>query len=384
MKIAIIDDERPARSELRYLLSQVLPEAEIFEADGVKTADALMKEHIFQAIFLDINLGEVSGTVLASAIKEHQKKAAIVFVTAYQEYAVKAFELGAVDYILKPYDLDRIKKTLKRLEEQGYFAEEKETEKYEELDKLAVNAGDKIRLIDYRDIIYIEYNQRNSLIHTADNVYIENYTMTALTEKLEKKNAVFLTAFLGSLANKEKFLDAQTGAYPNMSDWEMPPEERQQLDQETTALSKELNEMLNAKNRIAEIEQELSRVAGEKIAVSFNPHLLPVNRGILATIYTRLKKPLTQDEVQSVYEQTWAGAPWVRVLPAGQLPETRSVRGTMFCDMAVTVDGRTGRLIISSAIDNLCRGASGQAVANANLMCGLPVSEGLEFAPLVP
>ncbi len=133
-----------------------------------------------------------------------------------------------------------------------------------------------------------------------------------------------------------------------------------------------------------EIEQELSRVAGEKIAVSFNPHLLPVNRGILATIYTRLKKPLTQDEVQSVYEQTWAGAPWVRVLPAGQLPETRSVRGTMFCDMAVTVDGRTGRLIISSAIDNLCRGASGQAVANANLMCGLPVSEGLEFAPLVP
>ena len=133
-----------------------------------------------------------------------------------------------------------------------------------------------------------------------------------------------------------------------------------------------------------EIEQELSRVAGEKIAVSFNPHLLPVNRGILATIYTRLKKPLTQDEVQSVYEQTWAGAPWVRVLPAGQLPETRSVRGTMFCDMAVTVDGRTGRLIITSAIDNLCRGASGQAVANANLMCGLPVSEGLEFAPLVP
>ena len=78
-----------------------------------------------------------------------------------------------------------------------------------------------------------------------------------VVEKLEKKNAAFLTAFLGSLANKEKFLDAQTGAYPNMSDWEMPPEERQQLDQETTALSnKELrNEMLNAKNRIAEIDR---------------------------------------------------------------------------------------------------------------------------------
>ena len=75
-----------------------------------------------------------------------------------------------------------------------------------------------------------------------------------MAEKLEKKNASFLTAFLGSLANKQKFLENQTGAYPNMSDREMPTEERQQLDQETTALSQELNEMLNAKNRIAEIE----------------------------------------------------------------------------------------------------------------------------------
>ena len=85
-----------------------------------------------------------------------------------------------------------------------------------------------------------------------------------VVEKLEKKNSAFLTAFLGSLANKEKFLDAQTGTYPNMSDWEMPPEERQQLDQETTALSKELNEMLNAKNRIAEIEQEFLQLNPEQ------------------------------------------------------------------------------------------------------------------------
>ena len=85
-----------------------------------------------------------------------------------------------------------------------------------------------------------------------------------VAEKLEKKNAAFLTAFLGSLANKQKFLEAQTGAYPDMSDWEMPPEERQQLDQETTALSKELNEMLNAKNRIAEIEQEFLQLNPEQ------------------------------------------------------------------------------------------------------------------------
>lgn len=134
-----------------------------------------------------------------------------------------------------------------------------------------------------------------------------------------------------------------------------------------------------------EIEQELERSAGMEagsLHISFNPHLVPMSRGILATIYTRLKSPRTQREVQTIYEAAWAGSRWVRVLPAGQLPETRNVRGSMFCDIAVTVDERTGRLIIASAIDNLCRGASGQAVANANLMCGLSVDEGLNLAPL--
>jgi N-acetyl-gamma-glutamyl-phosphate reductase len=133
-----------------------------------------------------------------------------------------------------------------------------------------------------------------------------------------------------------------------------------------------------------EIEQELSLLAGKALTVSFNPHLLPVNRGILATIYTRLKKSVPQEEIQALFEQTWAGSPWVRVLPPGRLPETRNVRGTMFCDVAVVADTRADRLIIVSAIDNLCRGASGQAVANANLMCGLPPADGLSFAPLLP
>ena len=133
-----------------------------------------------------------------------------------------------------------------------------------------------------------------------------------------------------------------------------------------------------------EIEQELSVAAGTSMTVSFNPHLLPISRGILATIYTKLSTPLSQADVQALYEDFWKNSPWVRVMPAGKLPETRNVRGTMFCDIAVTVDERTGRLIITSAIDNLCRGASGQAVANANLMFGLPVNTGLNFAPLVP
>lgn len=133
-----------------------------------------------------------------------------------------------------------------------------------------------------------------------------------------------------------------------------------------------------------EIEQELSRLAHTSLTVSFNPHLVPMNRGILSTMYAQLQEPLSQADAQRVYEETWANSPWVRVLPVGQLPETRNVRGTMFCDMSVIVEPRTERLIVISVIDNICRGASGQAIANANLMCGLPLDSGLLLCAMMP
>ncbi len=139
-----------------------------------------------------------------------------------------------------------------------------------------------------------------------------------------------------------------------------------------------------------EIEQEFTALARQAdptipgLTVTFTPHLVPMNRGILSTIYARLNTPRSQTDVQQLYEQTWQDSPWVRVLPAGSLPETRHVRGTMFCDMAVVVDERAGRLIVVSVIDNLCRGASGQAIANANLMLGLPLTSGLLLPPLMP
>ncbi|MDR3175631.1 MAG: N-acetyl-gamma-glutamyl-phosphate reductase [Desulfovibrio sp.] len=134
-----------------------------------------------------------------------------------------------------------------------------------------------------------------------------------------------------------------------------------------------------------EIEQELSFVAGKKLAVTFTPHLLPANRGILATIYATLKdKNLTLGQALEVYADAYAGHPFVRVLPAGELPELRNVRGTMFCDIGVVVDQRAGRLLLVACIDNLCRGASGQAVANANLMLGLDLRAGLLTPALTP
>jgi N-acetyl-gamma-glutamyl-phosphate reductase len=133
-----------------------------------------------------------------------------------------------------------------------------------------------------------------------------------------------------------------------------------------------------------EIEQELSLAAGRGLRVSFNPHILPINRGILTTAYAKLSPGATLDQLGSCYREFYAGKRWVRLLPAGTLPETRWVRGTNFCDIGLVTDPRTDRLIVVSAIDNLCRGASGQAVANANLMLGLNPDAGLPFAPLMP
>ena len=134
-----------------------------------------------------------------------------------------------------------------------------------------------------------------------------------------------------------------------------------------------------------EIEQEVSRFAGLPVALSFNTHLVPMNRGILTTVYTRLANPSTTlDEVHEAYSEAYADKPWIRVLPKGALPETRNVRGSMFCDLGLVVDPRTKRLLVVSAIDNICRGASGQALANANLMCGLDAAEGLDHAPMLP
>jgi len=93
---------------------------------------------------------------------------------------------------------------------------------------------------------------------------------------------------------------------------------------------------------------------------------------------------VTQEGVRAIYEQHYREHSWVRVLPSGKLPETRFVRGSMFCDLGLVVDPRTDRLVVCSAIDNLCRGASGQALACANLMLGLDVDEGLALAPLMP
>lgn len=135
---------------------------------------------------------------------------------------------------------------------------------------------------------------------------------------------------------------------------------------------------------IPEIEQELSLLAGKKTVISFTPHLVPMDRGILSTVYAMPVGPVSTSELLKIYRDFYKGEPFVRVLPEGCFPSTSHVRGSNFCDIGLTVDERTGRVIVVSAIDNLVKGASGQAVQNMNIMNGFPENMGLEGLALFP
>ncbi len=133
-----------------------------------------------------------------------------------------------------------------------------------------------------------------------------------------------------------------------------------------------------------EMEQELGFLAGHDIRISFTPHLLPVSRGILSTMYGTLQKDVTSADMNGLYRSFYAGKPFVRICKEGMLPNISSVRGSNYCDIGLTVDGRTRRVVVVSVIDNLIKGASGQAVQNMNLMCGFSEVAGLQMISLFP
>jgi len=135
---------------------------------------------------------------------------------------------------------------------------------------------------------------------------------------------------------------------------------------------------------VPEMEQEASAAAGRDVQITFVPHLLPTTRGIATSIYARPRAPLSADDAREVLASAYASELFVRVLPAGETPSIASVRGSNFCDVAVFADERNGTLVLLSALDNLVKGASGQAVQCANLMSGFPEETALLEAPLVP
>lgn len=133
-----------------------------------------------------------------------------------------------------------------------------------------------------------------------------------------------------------------------------------------------------------EIEEQLSYAAGYPITINFTPHLVPMNRGILATAYASLKKEVTYEEVKAIYDKYYVGERFVRVLDQDVCPQTRWVEGSNFVDVNFKLDPRTNRIIMMGAIDNLVKGAAGQAVQNMNLLFGFDEAEGLRMAPVFP
>ena len=126
-----------------------------------------------------------------------------------------------------------------------------------------------------------------------------------------------------------------------------------------------------------EIEEALNRATGTAARISFTPILAPMPRGILATITVKVNSTITTEAAHKIYTEAYEGEEFVKVLPLGQMPQTSSVLGSNYVAMQVAVDQHTNRLVVSVAIDNLVKGAAGQALQNANIICGLPENLGL-------
>ena len=133
-----------------------------------------------------------------------------------------------------------------------------------------------------------------------------------------------------------------------------------------------------------EIEEQLGYASGKEVRISFTPHLVPMNRGILATAYAVLKKKVSEEEIKEIYDKYYKQEKFIRVIGAGACPETKWVEGSNYVDIGFQVDERTNRIIMMGAIDNLVKGAAGQAVQNMNIMFGLPEDTGLNLVPVFP
>lgn len=182
MRIAVIDDERPARSELMHQLLEIAPDALISEADCGSTALEMMNRNIFDLVFIDINLGDLEGTILASTVQQLMPKAQIVFATAYSEYAIRAFEIGVANYILKPFDKQRLEKIVKNCRENLDSPCVKALP-----NKLPVNSQRKIVLLDINQIVYIETDNRSCIIHTINGNFTENHSLGEYERRISEQ-----------------------------------------------------------------------------------------------------------------------------------------------------------------------------------------------------
>lgn len=211
MKIVIVDDERPARSELRYLLAQCRPDWEILEAADCEEMMSLMEGEQPEGVFVDIQLGDMNGTTLASMLLSKNPQLALVFATAYQEYAVKAFEVGALDYLLKPYSMEPVERAVKRIEECAFGKREKWEE---EFSKITMTEATGVELVEISDIIYISTEERGCRIHLKNQTFFQNQSLNYYEERLSQYH--FFRVYKSYLINLdyiEKFVPSYNNGY---------------------------------------------------------------------------------------------------------------------------------------------------------------------------
>lgn len=200
MNCIIIDDEYPAREELKYFInefSNIKIEEEF--GDSIKALEYLEKKKP-DIIFLDISMPKLDGMDLARIINSFEKNILVVFITAYKEYAVGAFDIEAFDYILKPYSEERIIRTLKRLEK-NYTKEDIETLS----SKITLKKCNKLKVIDISDICYCEAHERETIIYTANDRFVENCSISQFYKKLPKNN--FFKTHRSYIVNLDKIVE---------------------------------------------------------------------------------------------------------------------------------------------------------------------------------
>lgn len=197
LKVFIVDDEPLARDELIYLLKKSNQVEIAGQADNVEMALQKLHDMDIDVVFLDIQLGEDSGIKIANELNQLEYPPMIVFATAYDDYAIKAFELNAVDYLLKPFDENRVKQTIQKLEKRISidqpkitFPSRKQALLSNPVDKLAITMDEKIVLVNVNDILFIEAAEGKTMIATTRDRYTANDSLVTFERKLESSSVV--------------------------------------------------------------------------------------------------------------------------------------------------------------------------------------------------
>ncbi|WP_432662232.1 LytTR family DNA-binding domain-containing protein [Wukongibacter baidiensis] len=205
MRCIIVDDEYPSREELKYFIKNYSDMDIVKEFDDSLAALKFLEGNKVDLIFLDINMPNLDGMCLGKIVNKFEEKPIIVFITAYKEYAIEAFEIEAADYILKPYSEDRIINTIKRIEK-NYRENEKPRRNESSLnERITLWRNDKMKVINIEDICYCEVKERDTIVYTASEEYIANMSISSFYNKLPEEK--FFRSHRGFIINIDKVVE---------------------------------------------------------------------------------------------------------------------------------------------------------------------------------